>query len=249
MRGVLEVLQNACVINVSSFDLSKAMNFSRILSKVKLSPTARLVLRCLADFYNPKKGLVYPGQKTISECTGSSLRSVVKAIEELRNAGLILTSGESGEKLKYHFTNKFFELAEVAQGVRKNWIGGCAEIAHHEQINNNKLNNMEISYKNKNNGFQSYKSKGLNSPANMAGQNYVSVETTKKLIEEKNKIKKSSPMDDLDCAKQWLSSLTQNQLNHPFFKDRADKIKKIWGLKESDILSFSNNKMSLEQNL
>ena len=53
---------NPCHIEVSSFDLSKAITFSRFFSKVKLSPSARLVLRCLIDFWNPEKGLVYPGQ-------------------------------------------------------------------------------------------------------------------------------------------------------------------------------------------
>ena len=81
-----------CHVHVTSFDLSKAITFSKFFSKIKLSPSARLILRCLVDFYNPKKGLVYPGQNIISECTGVSARSITNAVEELRQEGIILTT-------------------------------------------------------------------------------------------------------------------------------------------------------------
>ena len=103
-------------INVSSFDLNKSITTKRLFTKIKLTASARLVLRCLVDFWNPNKGLVHPGQKIIAECSGVSLRSVNEAIDELRKNNIILTSGSTGEKLKYFFTPYFFELLEITQG-------------------------------------------------------------------------------------------------------------------------------------
>jgi len=127
------MLQTACTIRVSSFDLSKSITFSGIFSKIKLSPSARLVLRCLIDFWNPEKGLVFPGQRKLAEYTGVKLRSVNSAVNELRKENLIFTAGAAGEKLKYSFTTKFFELTKVAQGNAKIAQEVSANIAYHEQ--------------------------------------------------------------------------------------------------------------------
>ena len=108
-----------CHVKVSSFDLSKAITFNKLFSKVKLSASARLVLRCLVDFYNPSKGLVYPGQKMIAECTGVSQRSITNAVEELRQQGIILTTKKINH-LNYYFTRKFFELVGIADTTSNN---------------------------------------------------------------------------------------------------------------------------------
>lgn len=136
-----------CHVKVSSFDLSKAMTFSKIFNKVKLSPSARLVLRCLVDFYNPLKGLVYPGQDFISASTGASLRSVKSSVEELRQAGLILTV-KKGLKLNYYFSRKFFELLGIAPAECKNNTKQSAEIAPtcHEQHEKEQRKNI-VSFK------------------------------------------------------------------------------------------------------
>jgi DNA-binding transcriptional regulator GbsR (MarR family) len=156
--GGIEGMQpEACIVNVSSFDLSKAITFSGIFSKVKLSPSARLVLRCLVDFWNPNKGLVFPGQKKIAEYTGSSDKSVTNAVNELRKENLIFTAGAAGGKLKYYFTAKFFELLKITEGnekitdsIVKNTEVTTVKFTYHEQkkleqnikpINNN---NSEI---------------------------------------------------------------------------------------------------------
>lgn len=127
------MLQEACTVQVSSFDLSKAVTFSGIFSKIKLSPSARLVLRCLVDFWNPSKGLVFPGQKKIAEYTGSSDKSITNAVNELRKENLILTSGPAGGKLKYFFTPKFFELVKIAESPVKNAEDTTVKITVHEQ--------------------------------------------------------------------------------------------------------------------
>lgn len=200
----------ACHINVTSFDLSKAMTFSKIFSKVKLSPSARLVLRCLVDFYNPKKGLVYPGQKTISECTGASLKSVNSAIDELRKAGLILTSGSTGERLKYYFSNTFFEIVGITQGYVKTSQEPYVKITHHEQHETKQINN-----KNKVLNFQK-----------ADGVKYKSPETTREEINDSKGVK-SSPLDfTRDEAIKWLNGLPVFAQNGYFAKE----LKKKWNL-------------------
>lgn len=60
------------------------------LSQFDITPTAKLVLIYLTTCYNPKKAEVFPKQKTIAAKTGISERSVVRAVQELFKAGLIL---------------------------------------------------------------------------------------------------------------------------------------------------------------
>src|ERR1035437_7097211 len=106
-------------VNVSQFELSKAITFNKFFSKVKLKASTRLVLRCLIDHWNPNKDYCFPKQNTIADETGCSRKSVNTAIDELRSNGLILTNGEIGEGLKYYLTAKFFELIEISQGSVK----------------------------------------------------------------------------------------------------------------------------------
>lgn len=203
----------ACKVEVSSFDLSKAMTFSKIFSKVKLSPSARLVLRCLVDFYNPKKGLVYPGQELISECTGVSSRSITNAVDELRKASLILTT-KKGSNLNYHFSNIFFELVEVADHTRKNCSSSPAKIAD-KQHENNKINN-----KHKILNFQ----KNYSQPE---GVDYPSVEKTQEYLAKQKNIKTGSPLDyTYEQAKQYLGCLMP-ELKNSYF---ARELRKKWCL-------------------
>ena len=120
------------------------MTFSKIFSKVKLSASARLILRCLIDFYNPSKGLVYPGQKMIAECTGVSQRSITNAVEELRQQGIILTTKKINH-LNYHFTKKFFELAGIADTTSNNCsqqIAKTASTCNKQHEDKQKKNNI-----------------------------------------------------------------------------------------------------------
>lgn len=55
-----------------------------------LFAAAKLVLLYLTTCYNPEKAEVFPKQKTIAAKIGVSERSVVRAIQELFKAGLIL---------------------------------------------------------------------------------------------------------------------------------------------------------------
>lgn len=60
------------------------------LSQYDITPTAKLVLLYLTDCYNPNHVDVFPKQKTIADKLGISERSVMRAVQELFKAGLIL---------------------------------------------------------------------------------------------------------------------------------------------------------------
>lgn len=72
----------------TQFDLTKITLNN--LSQYDITPTAKLVLLYLTDCYNPKHADVFPKQKTIADKLGISERSVVRAVQELFKAGLIL---------------------------------------------------------------------------------------------------------------------------------------------------------------
>lgn len=222
---------NPCHADISSFDLSKALTFSRFFSKVKLSPTARLVIRCLADFYNPRKGLMFPGQKTIADCTGAAEKSITNAIDELRSAGFIFTS-KKGNCLNYYFTKRFFELLEekpvnrskeevitekheFADSMRKNCGMDTVKIAGTcKQIHGNKLNKK---VNNKVLNFQKVESE----------QRFPGVEETKKYLKEQRSIKAGSPLDfSKEEAINWLKSLPDFAKNGFF----ARELRKKWSI-------------------
>lgn len=200
-------------MHVSSFDLSKAMTFSKIFSKVKLSPTARLVLRCLVDFYNPQKGLVYPGQSTIADYTGAGLKTVNTAIKELRDQGLIVTSGSAGERLKYFFTRYFFDLLEMTQGNVKTAQEPYVKMTQHEQHEIKQINN-----KNKILNFQ--KAEGVN---------YISPEATRKQMNESLKRDNKSPYNDFETALKYINDLS-GQMHIDLIQKQVEKVKNIWNI-------------------
>ena len=204
----------ACTINVTSFDLSKAMTFSKIFSRVKLSPSARLVLRCLVDFWNPKKGLVYPGQNTIADCTGITTRSVVNAVEELRRSGLVLTTGNNGERLKYYFSRTFFDLAGISQGCEKLSQVTTENFSPHEQ-HEPRTNNKQ----NKNLTFQKH----------LESVRYISSEATRKQLNETLKRDDKSPYNDLETALKYIQDLS-SQMHNDLIRKQVCKIKRLWNL-------------------
>lgn len=74
------------------------------LSQFKLTPTAKLVLVYLTTCYNPKKADMFPKQKTIALKLGISEASVIRAVSELHNEGLVIS--ERKYTLRYKFTSK-----------------------------------------------------------------------------------------------------------------------------------------------
>ena len=72
----------------TQFDLTKSL--LQNLNKFEISPIAKLVLLELSSHYNPKHADIFPKQKTLALKIGCSERSVVRAIQELFKAGIIL---------------------------------------------------------------------------------------------------------------------------------------------------------------
>lgn len=82
-------------------------NLLNNLSQFDVTPTAKLVLLYLSGCYNPVKADVFPRQKTIADKTGISERSVIRAVQELVKAGLIIVECKSSNR--YKFTSKIVQ--------------------------------------------------------------------------------------------------------------------------------------------
>jgi DNA-binding transcriptional regulator GbsR (MarR family) len=207
----------AIKVNVSQFELSKAITFSKLFSKIKLTPSARLVLRCLTDHWNQEKQYCFPKQNTLSDETGCSRKSVNDAIKELRLNGLILTTGEKGESLKYYLTNNFFDLIKTSQACAKN-AHTYVKTSQHEQIKPKQINNKT--------SFQKNNFKTTQKPVNEIS--YLTPYKTKEMLKQSQEIKKGSPLDlAKDEAVAWYSSLPEILKNSYFAKE----IRKKWNLK------------------
>lgn len=129
---------------ITQFELSNQIIDANLFEKVKLTASAKLVLMVLCRYY-PR---IYPCQKTIAKKTGLSLRTVINAIAELKQKGLLLV--ECNYSNTYKFTGVFFELAEISHSTRKNCTQHGEKTAHNKTIN--KTNKKAF---NKNSGFQS----------------------------------------------------------------------------------------------
>lgn len=199
---------NAAMESLTSFDLSKAMTFSKIFTKIDLTPSARLVLRCLVDLWNPSKGKVFPTQKTLETFTGVKSRSITNAIDELRQKELIETKGDTGKRLDYYFTAKFFELVKTAEGIAKIAKVTTAKIAQHEQKNHEQSMNR--------------KSNLLSFPNQPKGMEYP------KFIPEERIRDERTPENDFETAKKFVCDLWSMKDNH-LVRAKLEKVLTIWG--------------------
>ena len=96
----------------SQFTLTQ--NLLNNLQQFEITPTAKLVLLYLSSCYNPKKADMFPKQKTIAAKIGVSERSVVRAVSELIQAGLIIV--ECKYSNRYKFTSRI--VAEQPQNEK-----------------------------------------------------------------------------------------------------------------------------------
>ena len=94
-------------VNTNSFEINKLITTTRFFSQFELMLSSRLVLRCITDFWNYKKGYSYPTQKTIAECTGLSEVSVGQAVKELE-LKQIITKEKVNKRIYYRYTISFF---------------------------------------------------------------------------------------------------------------------------------------------
>lgn len=98
---------------ITQFELTK--NTLNNLQQFKVSPAAKLVLLYLTGCYNPLKADVFPKQKTIALALGISQRSVIRAVQELVNEGLILVA--QSRTNSYKFTSKI--VSDTSQNLKK----------------------------------------------------------------------------------------------------------------------------------
>ena len=130
---------------MNQFELSKAV--LQNLHKLKLSPTAKLTLLAIADYY-PN---IYPSQQTLAKVLGISKKSVERAYAELRQLGLIITSVNQSQTLTVRFTDNFFTTVKMSAPIDKKSYSKNRQ--NGEQTNNVK----QI----KNKSFPNFQPKGI----------------------------------------------------------------------------------------
>ena len=103
---MLKSAKTTIKVKSTSFEINKLITSTQLFSRIKLTVSARLVLRCIVDYWNFKMSCAYPTQTTIAQCTGLSEVAVGKAVKELNTKGLI-DKQKRRKRIYYHFTLKF----------------------------------------------------------------------------------------------------------------------------------------------
>jgi Helix-turn-helix domain len=67
----------------------KRFEWERIIRRVRMTPSVKLVALVLATYANRDGGSAHPGVAHLVNVTGLGKRTVIRALEELRNIGLI----------------------------------------------------------------------------------------------------------------------------------------------------------------
>lgn len=138
MGNVKEKAEKHAAHGLSQFRLTN--NLLNNLSQFKVSPIAKLVLLELSACYNPNKPDMFPKQKTLAAKIGVSERSIVRAIQELFKAGLILI--ECKYTNRYVFTSqiiserppqsKIFEQEKMSDDLGQNIIKQTDNLSEHD---------------------------------------------------------------------------------------------------------------------
>lgn len=195
---------------LSQFTISKNVYNSGILSQIKLTMSAKLVLIALTNHYNPEKPDIFPSQQYIAEHLGISIKSVNRAIHELTQAGLIMY--ETKNVNRYKFTAKFF--AEIKMSV------------NYRQSDNQSMDKMtmkQIKEKKNNN-------KVLNFSKNNEGMKYKSPETTQNELRESLGVRDDkTPYNDKETAFKYILAC-QNMIHVDIVRKKVEEVKKIWGI-------------------
>lgn len=103
-------------VKSTSFEINKLITSTQLFSSIKLSLSARLVLRCIVDYWNYKIGCAYPTQATIAKCTGLTEVAVGNAVKELDEKGLI-DKKKQHKRIYYYFTLKFLGYLKLTPKV------------------------------------------------------------------------------------------------------------------------------------
>ena len=195
---------------LSQFTISKNVYNSGLLSKIKLTMSAKLVLIALTNHYNPEKPDIFPSQQYISEHLGISIKSVNRAIQELTQAGLIMY--ETKNVNRYKFTTKFF--AEIKMS------------GNHGQSDDQDMDKMTMKHINekKNNN------KVLNFQKINEGIKYKSPEITRNELRESLGVRDDkTPYNDKETAVNFILAC-QKTAHIEVVKRKIEEVRKIWNL-------------------
>ena len=196
---------------LSQFTISKNVYNSGILSKIKLTMSAKLVLMALTNHYNPEKPDIFPSQQYIAEHLGISIKSVNRAIQELTQAGLIIY--ETKNVNRYKFTTRFF--AGIKMSGNHGQSGNCGmDILSMKHINEKKNNTKVLNFQKKIN----------------EGIKYKSPETTKNELRESLGVRDDkTPYNDKETALKYILTC-QNMIHVDIVRKKVEEVKKIWGI-------------------
>lgn len=125
----------------TQFDLSK--NVLNNLSQFNLKPTTKLVLLYLCDCYNPRHGEMFPKQSTIASKLGISEVSVIRAVQELHEEGLLIS--ERKYTNRYKFTSRIVSehpIKKIDNNIQKDSSEPIKKIAHDKE-QKRKTNNQQ----------------------------------------------------------------------------------------------------------
>jgi DNA-binding MarR family transcriptional regulator len=158
-------------VQSTSFEINKLITTTQLFSQVKLSLSARLVLRCIVDYWNFKMSCAYPTQQTIAKCTGLTDVSVGSAVNELYTKGLI-EKKKHKKRIYYYFTLKFLGYLNLLPKViyvntQKN-LGNIPQKFLGKNILKENENTFSSNFQNSNNNLSAdsiYPSSNLSSEA------------------------------------------------------------------------------------
>ena len=195
---------------LSQFTISKNVYNSGMLSKIKLTMSAKLVLIALTNHYNPEKPDIFPSQQYIAEHLGISIKSVNRAVQELTQAGLLIY--ETKNVNRYKFTAKFF--AEIKMSV------------NHGQSDNQTMDSLSMKHiKEKKNN-----TKVLNFQKINEGVKYKSPETTRNELRESLGVRDDkTPYNDKETAVKFILAC-QRTAHINVVKKKIEEVRKIWNL-------------------
>lgn len=195
-------------LNISQFELTKILYSSGMLSKIDLTASAKLFLWALCSHYNPNNETMFPSQQTVAQKLGISEKSAQRAVKELKMHGLI--DYETKRVNHYTFGAKFFELVKMSGAVGQNVLSEEGQNVRLTNKNEKNKEHANFSFKSFGRGVKWRKN---NDSEELKVRKMVpSVEETRKMIEEHEKIRDLAfnPYEyNREDALQWLKATPQ----------------------------------------
>lgn len=205
---------------MSQFEISKRIYSSGILSRIELSMSAKLVLIALANHYNPEKSGMFPSQKFISEQVGISLKSVERAIKELKNANLLVYVTKKVNC--YYFTAKFFAEIKMSD-----------DIGHFDGRNNGQFDGQTEKHEQKKNMEGAKKSNGYQARSFMQqpkGVDYQPVKLDLRRDEE-------TPWNDESVARRFVEGL-RSSMGNAFVRQKVQNVCEHWAARGVNLMEL-----------